>query len=106
MSARAAWSWKGADLLLSIHAQPGARRTEAAGLHGGALKIRLAARAVEGAANAALLEFLAEAFAVPKRRVELISGEASREKVARVAAPDRPRAEEVLRAWGVNQTSS
>lgn len=60
--------------------QPGARRSEIAGLHGERLKIRLAARAVEGAANEALREFLAEAFLVGKKDVQIESGAASRQK--------------------------
>jgi uncharacterized protein (TIGR00251 family) len=99
--AAAVASWTGADLILSIHAQPGARKTEVAGLHGAALKVRLQARAVEGAANAALLAFLADAFGVAKRQVELISGETSREKRARIVSPDRERAATVMRAWGL-----
>ena len=59
--------WIGADLELSVHAQPGARRTEVQGLHGDAIKIRISARAVEGAANEALLEFVAADFQVPGR---------------------------------------
>ena len=54
--------WDAADLILLIHAQPGARRTEPAGLHGDTFTLRLSARAVEGAVNGALVEFLAEAF--------------------------------------------
>jgi uncharacterized protein (TIGR00251 family) len=97
---RATASWAGADLVLSIHAQPGAGKSEVSGLHGGALKIRLQARAVEGAANAALIEFLADAFSVPKRSVTLLSGETSREKRVRIAAPERAHAERVLSGWG------
>lgn len=70
--------------------QPGAKRTEAAGLHGGRLKIRLAARAVEGAANEALVEFLAEAFGVAKREVRIVAGETSRQKRVSVAGSTRP----------------
>lgn len=69
--------------------QPGARRTEAAGLHGGRLKIRLAARAVEGAANEALVAFLAEAFGVAKRGVRIVAGEMSRQKRVSVAGSTR-----------------
>lgn len=74
----------GGTLLLSVHVQPGARRTEVAGLHGNALKIRLAAPPVEGRANAALVEFLAERFSVPERQVTLIRGQKSREKVVEI----------------------
>jgi len=94
-------AWSGADLLISVHAQPGARRTEVSGLHGGALKVRVQARPVEGAANAALLAFFAEAFGVPRRQVELVSGDTSREKRVRIATPERSRADRVLGSWGL-----
>lgn len=74
-------------ITLTVHVQPGAKRTEAAGLHGDALKIRLAAPPVDGQANEALIAFLAEAFGVPKRQVKLISGHASRSKRVRVIGP-------------------
>ena len=66
--------------MLEIHVQPGAKRSEVAGMHDGRLKIRLAARAVEGAANAALIAFLAERLAVRKSDVKIQSGEGSRRK--------------------------
>jgi uncharacterized protein (TIGR00251 family) len=93
--------WEGGELILVIHAQPGARRTEAAGLHGEALKIRLAAQAIEGAANAELLSFLAESFSVARRDVELIAGAQGRQKRARVRGADRACVEAMLRSWGV-----
>lgn len=89
--------------MLAVHVQAGARRTEIAGLHGGALKVRLQARPVEGAANAALLAFLADAFGVAKRQLAIVSGETSREKRIRIEAPERAHADGVLRAWGVTQ---
>jgi len=67
-------------LLLEVHVQPGAARDEVKGLHGGRLKIRLSARAVEGAANAALIEFLAARLGVAKRDVAILAGAASRVK--------------------------
>lgn len=73
--------------MLTLHVQPGAARTAIAGQHGDALKIRLAAPAVEGRANAALLRFLAESFGVPQRQVVLVHGATSRRKVVRVVAP-------------------
>ena len=91
--------WDGPDLVLTVHAQPGARKTLVTGLHGGALKLKLAARPVEGAANAALLEFLSESFGVPKRQVVLESGDTSRHKRVRIQAPARAAAEKVLQSW-------
>ena len=72
-------------LKLSVHATPGARRTEPAGAHGGALRVRLGAPPVDGKANAALIEWAARAFGVPKARVELLHGAAGRQKVLAVA---------------------
>ena len=55
----------GERLVLTLHVQPGAKRSEVAGPHGDALKIKLAAPPVEGVANATLLAFFAEIFNVP-----------------------------------------
>jgi len=82
--------WRREDhdtLVLTLHVQPGARRTEIAGAHGEALKVRLAAPPVEGKANAELLRFLAEVFGVPGRAVVLVRGETSRRKVVRIENP-------------------
>jgi uncharacterized protein len=67
-------------LVVAIHAQPGAKRTEVAGVHGEALRIRIAAPPVEGRANEALVEFLARLFEVARRDVVLVAGETSRQK--------------------------
>ena len=67
-------------MVLDLHVQPGASRTGIAGLHGGRLKIRLAARAVDGRANEALIEFLAEELGVTRRRVHIDAGLSSRRK--------------------------
>jgi uncharacterized protein (TIGR00251 family) len=71
-------------LTLTLHIQPGAKKTEVAGEHGDALKIRLAAPPVDGKANAALLAFIAERLGVPKSAVTLKSGQTSRRKVVEV----------------------
>ena len=68
-------------LKLSIHATPGASRTEAAGAYGAALRVRLAAPPVDGKANTALIAWAAQAFGVPRSRVELLHGAAGRQKV-------------------------
>jgi len=84
-----AWRREDADgsITLAIHAQPGAKRTEVAGVHGDCLKIRLAAAAVDGRANDELVAFLAVGFAVPRRNVALVRGERARRKVLRIASP-------------------
>ena len=75
------------NLVLTLHIQPGAKKTTAAGLHGEALKIKLAAPPVEGKANAALIKFLAERFDVPPSRVILKQGDKSRQKVIMIQQP-------------------
>lgn len=86
----AVWLQPGTDAAtLTLHVQPGARRSEIAGTHGDALKIRLAAPAVDGRANACLIEFLARRLGVAKSNVELVAGAAGRRKRVRIrgAAP-------------------
>ena len=81
-------NWLRADgdgVLLTLHIQPGAKKTEVVGLHGEALKIRLAAPPVDGKANAALLAFVAKQLGVGKTAVELVSGQSSRAKRVRVS---------------------
>ena len=67
-------------MILDLHVQPGAKRSEFAGEHGGRMKLRLAAPAVEGKANQALVEFLAGYFGVAKRNVRIAAGLKSRQK--------------------------
>ncbi len=83
------WRRDGERLVLELHVQPGARRTQVAGLHGGRLKIRLAARAAEGAANAALVGFLADALGAARRDVVIEAGAASRVKRVAVRGGSR-----------------
>ena len=75
----------GEVIMLTLHVQPGAKRSEIIGLHGDTLKIRLAAPPVEGRANEALLKFIAELFDVTVRQVELKQGGQSRRKVVAVS---------------------
>jgi uncharacterized protein (TIGR00251 family) len=75
------------NLVLTLHIQTGAKSTEAAGLHGDALRIKLAAAPVEGRANAALLKFLAKHFDVPLSQVILRQGDKSRHKVIIIQQP-------------------
>ena len=70
---------------LAVRAQPGAKKTAITGVYGeGAaaqLKIAVHAPPLEGRANAALIEFLAATFSLPKSAVQLLSGDLSRSKV-------------------------
>jgi len=84
-----AWLRQGPQhVMLTLHIQPGAKKTELAGEYGDALKIRLAAPPVDGKANACLLDFLAERLGVAKRQVVLVSGESARAKRVRVEGMD------------------
>lgn len=69
--------------------QPGASRTGVAGLHGGCLKIRLAARAVDGKANQELVRFLAETLGAGKRDVMIVAGAHGRRKRVAVSGAKR-----------------
>ena len=69
---------------LEVYIQPRASRTELAGSHNGLIKIRIAAPAVENAANRELLEFLALKLGTARRCVRLVSGSASRRKVLEI----------------------
>ena len=85
----------GVELLVQV--QPRASRSRVVGEHGGYLKVQLAAPPVDGAANAALLELLAELLGVPRRQVALVSGETSRRKRVRALGVDASRVEAVIK---------
>ena len=65
---------------LSVRVIPRARKTECTGVRGESMIIRLAAPPVEGAANDALIDFLAGALRVPRRAIRIVCGERRREK--------------------------
>ena len=67
-------------MIFPVRVQPRASKDEIAGAMGGALKVRLRAPAVEGRANEALCEFVAELLKTPKSAVRILSGERSRIK--------------------------
>lgn len=93
------YRWEGERLLLFLHLQPKASKSEFCGEHGDRLKLRVQAPPIEGRANAAVVEFIAKAFGVPKRNVQVVSGELSREKTVAVQSPTRlPPALELPRA--------
>ncbi len=67
-------------LVLSVRVQPKASKNAVRGVHGEALKIALTAPPVEGAANKALIAFMAECLEIPKASVAILSGQTSRSK--------------------------
>lgn len=69
---------------IRFHIQPRASRTELAGIHGSALKVRVQAPPVEGAANQALLRFLADRLGCPIRNLDLVHGATGRAKTVEV----------------------
>ncbi|MEY3953928.1 MAG: hypothetical protein RLZZ397_808 [Pseudomonadota bacterium] len=66
--------------VLHVYCQPGAKQTQVCGLHDGRIKIQLKAPALEGAANKALIEFLAEQLKAPKTSIRIESGQQGRFK--------------------------
>ena len=75
---------RGAKVRVDVRVQPRASRTEIVGLHGAALKVRLQAPPVEGAANEALVRLLAERLGVPRKAVRVVAGATSRAKTVEV----------------------
>jgi uncharacterized protein (TIGR00251 family) len=69
---------------INIYVQPRASKTAIAGMHDGCVKVRLAAPPVDGAANAALVEFVAELLGIAKSRVRIAAGLTSRRKTVEV----------------------
>jgi uncharacterized protein (TIGR00251 family) len=81
-----------------VYIQPRASKTELAGAHGGMIKIRIAAPALENAANLALIDFIAQRLGIAKRCVRIVSGRASRRKILAVEGVD---ADVIAAAMGV-----
>lgn len=75
---------RGDAVRFTVRVQPRASRSEVAGLHGDALRCRLAAPPVDGEANEALVRLLADLLGVPRRAVRIAGGHASRSKLVEV----------------------
>jgi uncharacterized protein len=97
------WLRAAADgCVLNLHVQPGAKRSEVVGEHGGALKIRVASPPVDGRANEALIAFLAERLGVAKASFRLLAGDSSRKKRIAVSGVA---ADSVLSCLGIETKS-
>ena len=80
------YSFQNGDLLFRVQVVPRASRSEVVGEHNGALRVRLAAPPVDGAANDELRRLLAKTFNVPRSSIQLVSGQSSRTKQIRIVA--------------------
>lgn len=87
-------TWHAQGAWLDVAVVPNAKRTQLAGLHDGALRVRLAAPPVDGAANEALQRWLAEEIGVPKAQVQLHRGASGRRKRLHLAGTPAQ-----LQAW-------
>ncbi len=81
---------------LNVRVQPRASKDEVVGFTNGVLRVRLRAPPVEGAANEALIEFLADELGVSRRHVRIVSGIGSRNKVIEVDDLARPALDRIL----------
>ncbi len=75
-------------ILLAVRVMPRSSRNELAGVYGEAIKVRLTAPPVEGAANQALVEFIAELLRVRKAQIEIVAGQSSRDKTLCISGVD------------------
>jgi uncharacterized protein len=85
---------------IAVQVQPRASKTEMVGLHGEAIRIRVAAPPVDGAANDALLRFLAELLGMPRAAVSLSRGASGRRKTVMVAGLTVTDATRLLKVGG------
>lgn len=69
---------------IDVYVQPGAKKTELAGEHGEAIKIRIHAPPVEGKANEELIRYFAKSMGVSSQRITLVRGEKSRSKTLEI----------------------
>jgi uncharacterized protein len=90
------YSEKNRGLTFAVRIVPRASRTEIAGEYNGALRIRIAAPPVEGAANRELIRLLAKLFKLPQNAVEIVSGAASKSKLVHIAGADPARLEKLF----------
>lgn len=89
---------KDTHITFAVRVQPRASQTAITGELDGALKIRLAAPPVDGAANEELIRWLAKFFEVARSRVEILSGETSKQKIIRISGLSAVAAEQKLAA--------
>lgn len=79
---------RGSAVRLRVRVQPRASRTEVSGEYEGALKVRVAAPPVDGAANGELVRFIARRLGVAQSRIRIVSGDGGRSKVLEIEGVD------------------
>ncbi len=87
---------KGSAATLSVRIQPRASKNGIVLMEDGGLKIRLTAPPVDGAANEALVRFLADTLSVPKAQVGILSGHTAKNKIVRIEGISQEEAEQML----------
>ncbi|HZJ26862.1 MAG TPA: DUF167 domain-containing protein [Acidimicrobiia bacterium] len=93
MGERSWWAEDDGGIQVSVRVTTGARRSELMGAAGERLRVRVAARAVEGQANVELQRLVAKRFGVRRSAVSIVRGERSREKSLRIAGLTAPPAD-------------
>jgi uncharacterized protein (TIGR00251 family) len=83
-------------LTFTVRIVPRASRSELTGEQSGALRVRIAAAPVEGAANQELIKLLAKTFKLPQKAVEIVSGAASKNKIVRIQGADATRLQQLV----------
>lgn len=96
MSAALTITQKDGSLRFEVHAKPRARRSAVVGVADGKLEVALGAPPVDGAANEALVELLADVLGLPKRAVSILRGGSSRHKLVAVDGIDETRLRALL----------
>jgi hypothetical protein len=85
---------------ITVRVTPRARRTEVAEiLDDGTIRIRVTAPPVEGKANAALIEFLADALKIRKTRIEIVAGDRGLDKIVSITDLSAPEVQRRLQEW-------
>jgi len=87
---------QGRGFTFAVRIVPRASRSEIAGEYNGALRVRIAAPPVDGAANRELVRVLAKSFKLPQNAIEIVSGASSKNKMVRVQGADAASLELIL----------
>ena len=90
------YSEEGRGLTFAVRVVPRASRSEIAGEYNGALRVRIAAAPVEGAANRELIKVLAKSFKLPQNAVEIVSGANAKNKIVRIRGANAAKLEQLV----------